>query len=157
MRQQRETVSDMDRTPEEMLEDSSMWSRAGYPAVAVGRYREAADQLKRLAAAQLQDQQRYRERLNHIEGERDGMSAKAAALNACVTQLRADLAARDATIATFDFHTVPRMRDRIEELEKNQRFCPDCGAGPNAPGWATLHDCTRAEPPQSDGGTEHGS
>ena len=38
----------MDRTPADMLEDSSMWSRAGYPAVAVGRYRDAADQIKRL-------------------------------------------------------------------------------------------------------------
>ena len=42
--------ADMDRTPEQMQEDASMWSRAGYPGVAVGRYRDAADQIQRLTA-----------------------------------------------------------------------------------------------------------
>jgi hypothetical protein len=40
--------ADMDRTPQQMREDSLSWSRAGYPAVAVGRYRDAADQIERL-------------------------------------------------------------------------------------------------------------
>jgi hypothetical protein len=39
-----------DRTPQQMREDSSMWSRAGYPATAVGRYRDAAAQIQRLNA-----------------------------------------------------------------------------------------------------------
>jgi len=46
----------MDRTPAQMREDAILWSRAGYPATAVGRYRDAADQIerleKRLAAAE---------------------------------------------------------------------------------------------------------
>jgi hypothetical protein len=37
-----------DQTPAEMRDDASMWSRAGYPQVAVGRYRAAADQIERL-------------------------------------------------------------------------------------------------------------
>jgi hypothetical protein len=37
-----------DRTPAQMLEDCVLWARAGYPATAVGRYRDAADQLERL-------------------------------------------------------------------------------------------------------------
>jgi hypothetical protein len=36
-----------DRTPAQMREDSLLWARAGYPATAVGRYRDAADQLER--------------------------------------------------------------------------------------------------------------
>lgn len=36
------------RTPKQMREDSSIWRRAGYPGVAVGRYRDAADQVERL-------------------------------------------------------------------------------------------------------------
>lgn len=35
----------MNKTPKEMREDALAWSRAGYPAVAVGRYRDAADQI----------------------------------------------------------------------------------------------------------------
>lgn len=38
----------MDRTPKEMRDDSNDWSRAQYPAVAIGRYRDAADQIERL-------------------------------------------------------------------------------------------------------------
>jgi hypothetical protein len=38
----------MDRTPREMREDALMWAHVGYPAVAVGRYRDAADQIQRL-------------------------------------------------------------------------------------------------------------
>lgn len=40
----------MDRTPAQMQDDASMWSRAGYPRVAVGRYRDAAEQLRRVTA-----------------------------------------------------------------------------------------------------------
>ena len=40
----------LDRTPEQMREDALMWARAGYPSVAVGRYRDAADQIERLSA-----------------------------------------------------------------------------------------------------------
>jgi hypothetical protein len=40
----------MDRTPEQMREDAALWARAGYPAAAVGRYRDAADQIERLRA-----------------------------------------------------------------------------------------------------------
>ena len=43
----------MDRTPQQMREDALMWSRCGYPAVAVGRYRDAADQVQRLHTANL--------------------------------------------------------------------------------------------------------
>jgi hypothetical protein len=37
-----------DRTPKQMREDSIEWSRAKYPVVAIGRYRDAADQIERL-------------------------------------------------------------------------------------------------------------
>lgn len=37
-----------DRTPKEMRDDALAWSRAGYPNVAIGRYRDAADQIDRL-------------------------------------------------------------------------------------------------------------
>ena len=37
------------RNHKEMREDSLAWARAGYPDVAVGRYREAADQMERMA------------------------------------------------------------------------------------------------------------
>lgn len=38
----------IDRTPKQMREDSVLWRLAGYPDVAVGRYRDAADQVERL-------------------------------------------------------------------------------------------------------------
>ena len=41
----------MNQTPKQMREDALAWSRAGYPAVAVGRYRDAADQVQRLLSA----------------------------------------------------------------------------------------------------------
>ena len=41
----------MNQTPKEMREDALAWSRCGYPAVAVGRYRDAADQIQRLLVA----------------------------------------------------------------------------------------------------------
>jgi hypothetical protein len=41
-------MNSMDRTPQQMREDALMWSRAKFPAVAVGRYRDAADQIERL-------------------------------------------------------------------------------------------------------------
>jgi hypothetical protein len=38
-----------DRTPKQMREDALAWAKAGYPNVAVGRYRDAADQIERLS------------------------------------------------------------------------------------------------------------
>lgn len=37
--------------PKHMREDALCWSRAGYPYVAIGRYRDAADEIERLRAA----------------------------------------------------------------------------------------------------------
>ncbi len=34
--------------PKQMREDASAWARAGYPGVAVGRYRDAAAEIERL-------------------------------------------------------------------------------------------------------------
>lgn len=42
-------MSSTDRSSKQMREDSLAWRRAGYPDVAVGRYRDAADQMERMA------------------------------------------------------------------------------------------------------------
>lgn len=41
-------MNEFDRTPRQMREDALMWSRAGYPEVAVGRYRDASYQIQGL-------------------------------------------------------------------------------------------------------------
>lgn len=39
----------LDRKGSQMREDALLWAHAGYPAVAVDRYRDAADQIDRMA------------------------------------------------------------------------------------------------------------
>lgn len=36
------------RTPQQMREDAGLWVAAGYPTIAVARYRDAADEIERL-------------------------------------------------------------------------------------------------------------
>ena len=54
-------MSDLDRDPRDMRDDARAWARLNYPAITVGRYADAADQIQRLRA-QLAEAQRDAER-----------------------------------------------------------------------------------------------
>jgi len=41
-------MSDLDRDPRDMRDDARAWARLNYPAITVGRYADAADQIQRL-------------------------------------------------------------------------------------------------------------
>jgi hypothetical protein len=41
----------MSQTPKQMREDALVWAHAKFPAVAVGRYRDAADRIQALETA----------------------------------------------------------------------------------------------------------
>ena len=43
-------MSDLDRDPMDMRDDARAWARLNYPAITVGRYADAADQIQRLAS-----------------------------------------------------------------------------------------------------------
>ncbi len=63
-----------DRTPDEMREDALIWSRAGYPPVAISRYRDAADQIERLEselAAAHEHSATYQLEIERLTRERD--------------------------------------------------------------------------------------
>lgn len=47
-------MNSTDRSSKQMREDSLIWRHAGYPDVAVGRYRDAADQMERMARVLIQ-------------------------------------------------------------------------------------------------------
>lgn len=105
-----------DRTPEQMFEDSVLWSRAGYPAVAVGRYRDAANQIKALQAELLKESQMH----SDATREREQLRADLAdALQVCGGNLKAGLemkAERDAYLAVLK---------RIGDKEAWARKYPD--------------------------------
>jgi hypothetical protein len=78
-----------DRTPQQMREDSSMWSRAGYPGVAVGRYRAAAEQIQRLNK-RVAETDTLRTYLNCIMDGADGGASLGWIAGMCRSALRLD-------------------------------------------------------------------
>lgn len=108
----------MDRTPEQMNEDATMWARAGYPAVAVSRYRDAADQIRRLTAENARlnmEMVAYREKLT---------PADARAMRAVIDAL--DLQKRYSAKTSIT-NSVPSSSKLAEsKLRDGSALCEDC-------------------------------
>lgn len=82
-------------TYREMIEDVCAWGRAGYPAVAIGRYQDAAERIRQL------------ERLvtTAMDLQRDALRYRWVRVHAC------------GPVETWSTHASPESFDRVIDLE----------------------------------------